>query len=108
MPAQRLALGKLTALPDLTQAAECLRALAHPQRLRLLQMLRRGRFTVGDLAAGCGILSHTASEHLRLLQRCGFLQAERDGRRAYYVIVDPLVHDILAGIERRFGKGQAR
>jgi DNA-binding transcriptional ArsR family regulator len=82
--------------------------LAHPQRLRLLQMLRQGRFTVGELAAGCGIPSHSASDHLRLLQRCGFLQAERNGRRVFYAIVDPLVHDILAGIECRFGKEQAK
>lgn len=108
MPARRSAGVRLTPLPDLTKAAECLRTLAHPQRLRLLQMLQQGRFTVGELAAGCGIPSNTASEHLRLLQRCGFLQAERDGRRAFYAIVDPLVHDVLAGIERRFGKEHAQ
>ncbi|MDP7559391.1 MAG: transcriptional regulator, partial [Planctomycetota bacterium] len=41
---------RLTPLPALEQAAECLRILAHPHRLRIVQMLLRGRYTVGELA----------------------------------------------------------
>jgi hypothetical protein len=67
----------LTPLPALEQAAECLRALAHPHRLRMVQMLLRGRYAVGELAEACDIPSHMASEHLRLMQRCGFLSSER-------------------------------
>ena len=54
----------------LEQAAECLKTLAHPHRLRMVQMLLRGRYTVGELAEACEIPSHMASEHLRLMQRC--------------------------------------
>ena len=71
---------KLTDLEALAEAAECLRTLAHPHRLRMVQMLLQGRFTVGELAEACGIASHMASEHLRLMQRCGLLTAEKDGR----------------------------
>ena len=71
----------LTALDALEQAAECLKTLAHPHRLRMVQMLLRGRYTVGELAEACGIPSHMASEHLRLMQRCGFLTSEKDGRQ---------------------------
>jgi DNA-binding transcriptional ArsR family regulator len=96
-------LPKLTSLEALEQAAECLRTLAHPHRLRMVQMLLRGRYTVGELAEACGIPSHMASEHLRLMQRCGFLTSERDGRKAYYEIAEKHLANIMSCIEARFG-----
>ena len=94
---------KLTNLEALGQAAECLRTLAHPHRLRMIQMLLRGRYTVGELAEACEIPSHMASEHLRLLQRSGFLAAEKDGRFVYYTVAEPHLANILACVEERFG-----
>jgi DNA-binding transcriptional ArsR family regulator len=96
-------LAKLTSLEALGQAAECLRTLAHPHRLRIVQMLLGGRYTVGELAEACGIPSHMASEHLRLMHRCGFLDVEKDGRRVYYTIAEPHLASIMACIEDRFG-----
>jgi DNA-binding transcriptional ArsR family regulator len=96
-------LPRLTPLEALGQAAECLKTLAHPRRLRMVQMLLRGRYTVGELAEACGIPSHMASEHLRLMQRCGFLKNEKDGRKAYYRIAEPHLANIMACIEDRFG-----
>src|SRR5579863_5906224 len=95
---------KLTPLEALEEAAECLRTLAHPHRLRMIQMLLRGSYTVGELAEACGIPSHMASEHLRLMQRCGLLKSEKDGRKAYYRIVETHLASIMACIEARFGK----
>ena len=46
---------KLISLEALGQAAECLRTLAHPHRLRIVQMLLQGRYTVGELAEVCEI-----------------------------------------------------
>ena len=94
----------LTDLESLEQAAECLKTLAHPHRLRMVQMLLRGRYTVGELAEACGIPSHMASEHLRLMQRCGFMTSEKDGRKAYYQIAEPHLASIMACIEARFGE----
>jgi hypothetical protein len=91
-------------LTALNQAAECLRALAHPHRLRMIQMLLRGRYTVGELADACGIPSHMASEHLRLMQRCRFLSSTREGRCIYYEVLEPHLANIMACIEERFGK----
>ncbi len=94
---------KLTSLEALGQAAECLRTLAHPHRLRMVQMMFRGQFAVGDLAEACEIPSHMASEHLRLMQRCGFLTARKQGRFVYYGIAEPHLEKIMACIEARFG-----
>jgi ArsR family transcriptional regulator, zinc-responsive transcriptional repressor len=93
----------LTSLAALELAAECLKVLAHPHRLRMIQMLFRGRFSVGELADACGIPSHMASEHLRLMQRCGFMTSEKAGRTAYYQITEPHLANIMACIEERFG-----
>lgn len=94
---------KLISLSALSQAAECLRTIAHPHRLRMVQMLLQGRYTVGELAEACGIPSHMASEHLRLMQRCGMLSSEKQGRNAYYQIVETHLANIFACIEDRFG-----
>src|SRR6187401_21904 len=93
----------LTGLAALERAAECLKTVAHPHRLRMIQMLLRGRYTVGELAEACGIPSHMASEHLRLMQRCGLLENEKDGRKAYYRIAEPHLASIMACVEQRFG-----
>ena len=94
---------KLTALGALEEAAECLKILAHPHRLRMVQMLLQGRYTVGELAQACDIPSHMASEHLRLMQRCRLLGSEKDGRKAYYQITESHLAKIMACIEGRFG-----
>jgi DNA-binding transcriptional ArsR family regulator len=93
----------LTDLDALEQAAECLRTLAHPHRLRMIQLLLRGRYTVGELAEACGIPSHMASEHLRLMQRSGLLSSEKEGRKAFYQIAEPHLANIMACVEARFG-----
>jgi DNA-binding transcriptional ArsR family regulator len=95
---------ELLGLPALGQAAECLRTLAHPHRLRIVQMLLRDEYTVGELAEACQIPSHMASEHLRLMQHCGLLVSRRDGRRVYYEVAEPHLERLMECIERRFGK----
>ncbi|MFO0810569.1 MAG: metalloregulator ArsR/SmtB family transcription factor [Gemmataceae bacterium] len=91
-------------LDDLTHAAECLKTLAHPHRLRMIERMLVGRPTVGELADVCGIPSAMASGHLRLLQRCGLLSQERDGRTVVYRVAEPCLKDIIACIQKRFGR----
>jgi len=90
--------------PDkLQQAAECLRTLAHPVRLRMVQLMLQQELTVGEIAETCGIASHVASEHLRMMQHCGLLGRRHEGRRTYYQVVEPTVERLMECIERRFG-----
>jgi DNA-binding transcriptional ArsR family regulator len=84
------------------QAAECLKTLAHPVRLRMVQLLLHGRYTVGELAEDSGVPDNVASEHLRLMQRCGFFTSERDGRRVYYQVAEPHLEQLMNCIESRF------
>jgi DNA-binding transcriptional ArsR family regulator len=84
------------------QAAECLKTLAHPVRLRMVQLLLHGRYTVGELAKDCGVPDNVASEHLRLMQRCGFFTSQREGRKVYYQVAEPHLRQIMNCIESRF------
>ena len=84
------------------QAAECLKTLAHPVRLRMVQLLLHGRYTVGELAEDCGVPDNVASEHLRLMQRCGFFTSQREGHRVYYQVAEPHLENIMNCIESRF------
>jgi DNA-binding transcriptional ArsR family regulator len=95
---------KLLDREALREASEYLRALGHPVRIRMVQMLLDGEYTVGGLARACQIPSHMASGHLRLMQRCGFLTCRREGRRRYYQVVDPCLRNLMGCIEHRFGK----
>jgi DNA-binding transcriptional ArsR family regulator len=91
-----------TTLDALGQAAECLKVLAHPHRLRMIQMLLAGEYTVGELAEACELPNAMASEHLRLMQRCGFLMSEKNGRKVFYRVTEPHLANILRCIEERF------
>jgi DNA-binding transcriptional ArsR family regulator len=102
-----VATSTLIDLDRLTLAAECLKTLAHAHRLRIVDMLLKDRYTVGELAEGCDIPSNIASGHLRLMQRCGFLSAERDGRNVYYAIAEPCLKKIMACNRERFAAADA-
>lgn len=102
MPQNKLRQPGHANLDALGEAAECLKTLAHPVRLRIVQLLLAGRYSVGQIAEDCQIPENVASEHLRLMQRCGLLASERDGRRVYYSVAEPTLEKIIACIERRF------
>ena len=91
-------------LDALTEAAECLRILAHPNRLQIVQMLLAGKkYSVNEIAEACELAQPTTSDHLRLMQRCGFLTSVRDGRAVFYSIAELHLKDIMSCIQKRFG-----
>ena len=94
---------QLVSLEGLGAAAECFKILAHPHRLHILQLLETGAFTVGELAEACEIASHMASEHLKLMARCGFLESDKEGRKTYYRISEPHLHNLLDCVRAKFG-----
>jgi len=94
---------RLTDLAAMAEAAECLRTLAHPHRLRMVQMLLRDEYTVGELADACEIPSHMASEHLGRMKDRDLLDVERRGRKMYYRVAEEGLAGILKCVESRFG-----
>ncbi len=69
---------------------------ANSTRLSILLLLAdRGEMRVGDLVTELGAPQPRISDHLRCLAHCGYVQARRDGRRAYYSVADDRVLEML-------------
>ena len=90
----------LLPLDVLEHATECLRVMAHPLRLRVVDILMKGEYPVHDLARMCDLPPHQMSEHLRLLQGRGFLAAERRGRAVFYRIASPQLPSLIGCIRK--------
>ncbi len=95
-------------LPDeaLAQVAAYFQALSEPTRLQVLNCLRRGERSVGELAQLCGYSAANISRHLTLLAQHGLVRRESRGNSAIYSIADPSVYalcDLVCGnIARQF------
>jgi DNA-binding transcriptional ArsR family regulator len=75
--------------------ARFFRALADPARLRLLEFLLPGEHTVTECVAHVGLSQGRVSAHLACLAGCGYVQARRQGRNAFYRVADPRVADLV-------------
>jgi DNA-binding transcriptional ArsR family regulator len=96
-------------LKTLTRAAECLKTLAHPIRLRIVEMLLEGEYTVGELAEACRVSSPVASGHLGVMRDRGLLGLERRGQRTYYHVRQRALAGILSCVRTHFGsEGEGR
>ena len=72
--------------------AERFKALADRARVRLLNALRDGERSVGELVEDTGLTQANASKHLARLHQLGFVTRHRDGLHTYYGLAD---RDIL-------------
>jgi DNA-binding transcriptional ArsR family regulator len=95
--------GELLDWDGLEAATRCLKTVAHPVRLRILELLLTGEHTVGELAELCEVEQWTASEHLGRLRDRGILSQERRGRKVYYKVLAPSVDGIVRCMQRNFG-----
>lgn len=74
--------------------AERFQALAEPMRLRLLNALRGGEHTVGELVEQVEAGQANVSKHLQLLFRHGFVERRKEGVNTFYRIADPKVFEL--------------
>jgi DNA-binding transcriptional ArsR family regulator len=88
----------LVPMETLGVAAECLRVLGHPIRLRIVDMLTHGEHTVTEIAEACDIKHAHACEHLRLMRGHGLLTGERRGSSVYYSIAAPELTGLIGCI----------
>ena len=75
--------------------AEFFRILGHPVRVRILELLRDGERTVGDLQGALDLDSSGTSQHLGTLRRHGLLEARREGTSVYYRVKDHRTFQLL-------------
>ena len=91
---------KLIPLKKLSDAADCLKVMAHPVRLRIVNILMQGDFAVHEIADLCETTPNQTCEHLRLLRGHGLLESERRGRTVYYKITTPQLPSLLECITK--------
>lgn len=70
---------------------QTLTALAEPNRLRIVELLRSGPRSVNDIADGLGTYQVQVSKHLRVLKEAGIVEVEpRAQQRVYALRPEPL------------------
>ncbi len=75
---------------------ELLKAAGEPTRLRILNLLSRGRVCVCDMQSVLGIPQPTISRHLGVLRHAGLVKDDRQGTRMIYSLVDSEAAFVLA------------
>ena len=74
---------------DYNYLAKRLKLMAHPERLRMLDVLRRSPECVCHLEALLGRPQPYISQQVRLLHRAGVLRSEKRGQNTFYRVSDP-------------------
>ena len=79
------------------------KALSDPTRRRVLELLREGALTAGELADRFPVSKPTMSAHFAVLQEAGLIEAEKTGRIIYYRLKMSVLEDALLGFAKSFG-----
>lgn len=82
------------------------RVIGDPTRIKLLDQLRDGELSVGDLVERVGAGQQNVSKHLAVLAEAGVLARRKDGNRVLYRIADEgvleLCQDVCGSLEQQF------
>jgi DNA-binding transcriptional ArsR family regulator len=85
-----------------TFKAQFFRALAHPIRIKILEILVRGERTVQELQEALGLEQPIVSQQLAVLRNQNIVRGQKDGLSVRYALRDPLVEDLLDVARRIF------
>ena len=88
--------------------ADQLKALSEPIRLRIIDILRHGEMTVGDIAEFLETELVTVSHHLKILKHAGLVEAERDGRFIVYRLRSDLLQKAVRNSKEYLNLGCCR
>lgn len=80
--------------------ADLFRALGHPARVRVLEVLAEGERSVGDLATEVGVEASHLSQQLAVLRRAALVTTRKEGSTVFYDVRDPVVVELLAVAKR--------
>lgn len=87
------------------QAAQALKAMSHPLRLKILCVLGDREVSVQDIVEQVGTTQSNISQHLAILRDKDVLRTRKDANRVYYRISDPrtlklieLMRDVFCGL----------
>ncbi len=86
----------MTAVPRTVELqAKLFRGFADPSRLSILEALRAGPLSVGEIVQATGLTQSNVSNHLSCLRDCGLVAAQQRGRFVHYNLSDVRVGQLL-------------
>jgi ArsR family transcriptional regulator len=75
--------------------AEFFKTLAHPARIRVLELLREGDRSVAELIPGVGLEPSHLSQQLGVLRRANVVHSRKEGATVVYSVTDPRIFRLL-------------
>ena len=91
--------------PLIELVAQRFRVLGEPMRIKLLDRLREGEATVGELQRELGATQQNVSKHLGILHDAGMVSRSKRGNHVVYAISDPAVFElcdqVCGGVRRQ-------
>ena len=91
--------------PDDERLAVWLKALAHPARLRIVDLLAaRGTCICGEIVEVLPLAQATVSQHLKVLKEAGLLQGTIDGKRSCYCLDATALSDLRRALGARLAR----
>ncbi|WP_059172864.1 metalloregulator ArsR/SmtB family transcription factor [Bacillus sp. FJAT-27445] len=76
--------------------ADFFKALAHPLRIRILELLGEGDKSVNEIQSLVGSEGSAVSQQLMILRTKNIVSGKKDGNRVIYSLRDPLIIELLA------------
>ena len=82
-------------MSEINAPANLFKALMHPSRIAILEILRDGEQCVCHLEAVLGYRQAYISQHLMVLRDAGLVEDRREGARIFYRVTKPEVYDLM-------------
>jgi DNA-binding transcriptional ArsR family regulator len=81
---------------NIEEAADAMKAMAHPMRLKILCLLGSGEMAVQEIVEAVGTTQSNISQHLGILRDRGLINARNDGKRVMYQIQDARILKMIS------------
>lgn len=82
--------------------AEFFKAISHPARIKILELLRTGELSVTELQDRLGIEASSVSQQLSVLRHKNIVETRKAGTTVYYRVRDPEIFELLDVARRIF------
>ena len=82
--------------------AEIFQALGHPTRIAIVEKLRNGEMSAGQLIEQLGLEQANASQHFAVLRSRQIVVNRKEGNQVFYSLRDPVLVEVLDILKRYF------
>jgi DNA-binding transcriptional ArsR family regulator len=82
--------------------ASIFQALSHPTRIAIVEQLREGELSAGEIVERIGLEQANASQHFAVLRAKHIVTSRKEGNQVFYAVRDPLLIEVLDIMRRYF------